>query len=76
MLGINFYFTVVDDRSLTMQSSKANTGDLGLGSKGFLKGVRYEHLFAGVTGGVASTLILHPLDLLKVRFAGENIFTD
>lgn len=32
-------------------------------------GVRYEHLVAGVSGGVASTLILHPLDLLKIRFA-------
>ena len=31
--------------------------------------VRYEHLVAGVSGGVASTLVLHPLDLLKVRFA-------
>jgi len=31
--------------------------------------VRMEHLLAGVTGGVASTLILHPLDLVKIRFA-------
>ncbi|XP_063876952.1 LOW QUALITY PROTEIN: solute carrier family 25 member 32-like, partial [Scylla paramamosain] len=35
-------------------------------------GVRYEHLVAGVSGGVASTLILHPLDLLKIRFAGDG----
>ncbi|KAK8751745.1 hypothetical protein OTU49_010094 [Cherax quadricarinatus] len=34
-----------------------------------LAGVKYEHLVAGVFGGVASTLILHPLDLLKIRFA-------
>lgn len=34
-----------------------------------LSGVRYEHLLAGVSGGVASTLILHPLDLMKIRFA-------
>lgn len=33
--------------------------------------VRYEHLIAGISGGIASTLVLHPLDLLKVRFAGE-----
>jgi solute carrier family 25 folate transporter 32 len=26
-------------------------------------------LLAGVSGGVASTLILHPLDLVKIRFA-------
>ncbi|XP_064484967.1 solute carrier family 25 member 32-like [Ornithodoros turicata] len=31
--------------------------------------VRYEHLLAGVTGGVTSTLVLHPLDLLKIRLA-------
>lgn len=33
--------------------------------------VKYEHLVAGVTGGVTSTLLLHPLDLLKIRFAGK-----
>lgn len=31
--------------------------------------VKYEHLVAGISGGVVSTLILHPLDLLKIRFA-------
>ncbi|XP_001361631.5 mitochondrial folate transporter/carrier [Drosophila pseudoobscura] len=30
---------------------------------------KYEHLVAGVSGGVASTIILHPLDLIKIRFA-------
>jgi len=34
-----------------------------------MSGVRYEHLVAGVSGGVISTLVLHPLDLLKIRFA-------
>ena len=38
-----------------------------------LSHVRYEHLIAGISGGIASTLVLHPLDLLKVRFAGELI---
>ena len=33
----------------------------------FLSGVRYEHLVAGVGGGVISTCLLHPLDLLKIR---------
>lgn len=33
--------------------------------------VKYEHLIAGVTGGVTSTLLLHPLDLIKIRFAGK-----
>ncbi|XP_053966014.1 mitochondrial folate transporter/carrier [Anastrepha obliqua] len=31
--------------------------------------VKYEHLLAGISGGVTSTLILHPLDLIKIRFA-------
>ncbi|XP_046674381.1 mitochondrial folate transporter/carrier [Homalodisca vitripennis] len=31
--------------------------------------IKYEHLVAGVTGGVTSTLLLHPLDLIKIRFA-------
>lgn len=34
--------------------------------------MKYEHLVAGVTGGVTSTVLLHPLDLLKIRFAGEK----
>ncbi|KAK2166276.1 hypothetical protein LSH36_40g10033 [Paralvinella palmiformis] len=33
-----------------------------------LAGVRWEHCAAGVSGGVISTLVLHPLDLIKVRF--------
>ena len=33
--------------------------------------LKYEHMVAGVSGGVTSTLILHPLDLIKIRFAGE-----
>ena len=36
-----------------------------------LSHVKYEHLVAGISGGVASTLILHPLDLIKIRFAGK-----
>ncbi|XP_067630256.1 solute carrier family 25 member 32 [Eurosta solidaginis] len=31
--------------------------------------IKYEHLVAGISGGVTSTLILHPLDLIKIRFA-------
>lgn len=36
-----------------------------------LSHVKYEHLVAGISGGVTSTLILHPLDLIKIRFAGN-----
>lgn len=32
--------------------------------------VRIENLVAGLSGGVVSTLVLHPLDLVKIRFAG------
>jgi phage shock protein PspC (stress-responsive transcriptional regulator) len=54
----------------------------GLGTEAFrmrmasyVSHVRYEHLVAGVSGGVASTLILHPLDLIKIRFAGKFCFS-
>lgn len=30
--------------------------------------VKWEHLVAGVSGGAFSTLVLHPLDLVKIRF--------
>lgn len=30
---------------------------------------KYEHFVAGISGGVVSTLMLHPLDLIKIRFA-------
>ncbi|XP_055995812.1 mitochondrial folate transporter/carrier-like isoform X2 [Ostrea edulis] len=36
--------------------------------KGILRHVKWEHLLAGVSGGAASTLLLHPLDLVKIRF--------
>ncbi|KFM83302.1 Mitochondrial folate transporter/carrier, partial [Stegodyphus mimosarum] len=35
----------------------------------FFAHIKYEHLLAGISGGVTSTLVLHPLDLLKIRFA-------
>lgn len=38
-----------------------------------LNHIKYEHLVAGISGGVTSTLILHPLDLIKIRFAGKCI---
>lgn len=30
--------------------------------------IKWEHLLAGMSGGVMSTLLLHPLDLVKIRF--------
>jgi len=34
--------------------------------------IKYEHLLAGISGGAISTLLLHPLDLLKIRFAVDD----
>lgn len=50
-----------------MKSSKNHSN----GAAALFKHVKYEHLVAGITGGVTSTLLLHPLDLLKIRFAGK-----
>lgn len=36
------------------------------------KNARKEELIAGCSGGVISTLVLHPLDLLKIRFAVDD----
>lgn len=33
---------------------------------------KYEYFVAGISGGVVSTLTLHPLDLIKIRLAGEH----
>lgn len=52
-----------------MTSMKSASGPSNTGLT-VLKHVKYEHLIAGITGGVTSTLILHPLDLIKIRFAG------
>lgn len=32
--------------------------------------VKIGNLIAGLSGGVVSTLVLHPLDLVKIRLAG------
>ncbi|XP_065063009.1 solute carrier family 25 member 32-like [Rhopilema esculentum] len=39
-----------------------------LNSKNWLKNLKVEHLIAGTAGGVSATLLLHPLDLIKIRF--------
>ena len=52
-------------------STKPLTGDIKDKNKLTLLGhVRWEHCFAGVAGGIVSTLVLHPLDLVKIRFQG------
>ncbi|XP_063232729.1 solute carrier family 25 member 32-like [Bacillus rossius redtenbacheri] len=40
-----------------------------------LDNLKYEHLVAGISGGVTSTIILHPLDLVKIRLAVNDGIT-
>ncbi|KJH46185.1 hypothetical protein DICVIV_07746 [Dictyocaulus viviparus] len=32
---------------------------------------KYEHLISGFAGGVVSTVVCHPMDLLRIRYSGE-----
>ena len=43
-------------------------------SKTLLRHVKWEYFAAGISGGVVSTLVLHPLDLVKIRFQGKFFF--
>ena len=52
-------------------NSSTNNGSKSASQFNVFSGIKYQHLIAGMSGGVASTLILHPLDLMKIRFAGE-----
>lgn len=54
------------------QPTKPSTNNVPA-TKSLFEHVKVEHMVAGFSGGVASTLILHPLDLLKIRFAGKKI---
>lgn len=56
-------------RSFMVAQSKRNPPNL-------FAHIKFEHLLAGISGGVTSTLVLHPLDLLKIRFAGLDCFTN
>ena len=47
-----------------MEESEATSG------LPFFSQLRYEHLVAGMMGGVTSTLVTHPFDLIKLRLAG------
>ncbi|KAM6973131.1 solute carrier family 25 member 32a [Aplochiton taeniatus] len=49
--------------------STSRRTNLSANLKRFFSHVRYENLAAGLSGGVISTLVLHPLDLVKIRFA-------
>lgn len=54
------------------QSPAAAGGPAGVRVRSVLRHVQLESLAAGLSGGVVSTLVLHPLDLVKIRFAGGD----
>ncbi|XP_029039335.1 mitochondrial folate transporter/carrier isoform X1 [Osmia bicornis bicornis] len=58
----------------TVQSSAASPGIVHV--LPVLSYLKYEHFLAGISGGVVSTLTLHPLDLLKTRFAVSDGHSD
>lgn len=46
-----------------------NHKDSASGSVGGME--RYEHFIGGIMGGITGTMACHPLDLLKIRYAGK-----
>lgn len=54
---------------MTLISGMSNGEQPTSGLVSFFKHVKYEHLVAGISGGVVSTLAVHPFDLLKIRLA-------
>ncbi|XP_064488611.1 solute carrier family 25 member 32-like [Ornithodoros turicata] len=54
---------------MTTIPGMSDNGDSSSNFLSFFKHVKYEYLVAGVSGGVASTLAVHPFDLLKIRLA-------
>lgn len=61
----------VPESSVSTEDSSAVS--LGGHAKQMFSHVKVENLVAGLSGGVVSTLVLHPLDLVKIRFAGTPI---
>ena len=53
-----------------MTEHQRSASNAGHSIRGLFQHVRYEHLVAGVSGGVSATLALHPLDVIKVRLQG------
>lgn len=65
------------DASDTAVSRKASSAvSLGGHAKQIFSHVKVGNLVAGLSGGVVSTLVLHPLDLVKIRFAGTLIHVE
>ncbi|KAH0951651.1 hypothetical protein HN011_011232 [Eciton burchellii] len=64
-----------DSVSCNMSTIK-NTGTPGASRLNLLNNFKYEYFVAGISGGVVSTLMLHPLDLIKIRFAVNDGHTN
>lgn len=64
-LGLSHLYLTMSERQAIPERPPAPK------SSSIIRFIRYEHLVAGVSGGVTSTLVLHPLDLIKIRFQGE-----
>ena len=60
-----FYYVTAMGVANSMEGEKVYGSPLS-----FLSQLRYRHLVAGVAGGVTSTLLTHPFDLIKLRLAG------
>lgn len=54
-----------------MDNRTRSVGATTSGPISLLRHVKWEHLVAGMSGGVVATLVLHPLDLVKIRFQGK-----
>ena len=41
-------------------------------ARSVFEGIRYEHLVSGIAGGAIAAQMLHPLDLIRIRFSGGH----
>jgi len=59
------------DKSVTGSAAAVGNNGKGILRTILFQHMKWEYLAAGVSGGVISTLALHPLDLVKIRFQGN-----
>lgn len=67
-------FLIESKNSEELKNNNMKTHSTKKGNISLFSHFKYEHLLAGISGGAISTLILHPLDLMKIRFAGKNLY--
>lgn len=73
-VDVPFHIETNSSSNQQLSSSTPNTAmknSNGSNNISLFSHVKYQHLLAGISGGAISTLILHPLDLMKIRFAGK-----